>query len=91
VPKLYACFHDIEHVVTMTEFCTSGSWHDVVLSQSHDATALPSWREHCAVQLFDILVFLHTSSIVHCDLSPSVLHLTGDGNLRPVDFSHAVD
>jgi serine/threonine protein kinase len=91
VPKLYACFHDVDHVVTVTECCTGGSLQDVIVSLSHDATALPSWREHIAVQLFDILVFLHTSSIVHGDLSPSVLHLTADGNLRLVDFGHAVD
>jgi serine/threonine protein kinase len=88
VPKLYACFHDIEHVVTMTESCTGGSLQGVILSLSHDAS---SWREHYAVQLIDILFFLHTSSIVHGDLSPFVLRLTGDGNLRPVDFGHAVD
>jgi serine/threonine protein kinase len=92
VPKLYACFHNVDHVVTVTECCTGGSLQDVIFTLSHDASFSPaSWREHCAVQLFDILVFLHTSSIVHGDLSPSVLHLTGDGNLRLVDFGYAVD
>jgi hypothetical protein len=38
VPRLYACFHEIEHVVTMTEFCTGGSLQVEILSLSNDAS-----------------------------------------------------
>jgi serine/threonine protein kinase len=101
VPKLYACFHNTDFVVTVTQCCTGGSLQEVIASllvgagtaatTTTTTTIFPHWREHCAIQMFDILVFLHTSSIVHCDLSPSVLHLTADGNLRLVDLGYAVD
>jgi serine/threonine protein kinase len=97
VPKLYACFHNADFVVTVTQCCTGGFLQEVIASllagpaATTTSTIIPHWREHCAIQMFDILVFLHTSSIVHCDLSPSVLHLTADGNLRLVDLGYAVD
>lgn len=89
VPRLYACFHNEEYVVMVTQCCTGGSLEHVIQTLSKEKSN--SWREHCALQLIDILVFLHTSSIIHCDLQPSVLHLTQDGNLRLVDLGYAVD
>lgn len=92
VPKLYACFHNPDFVVMVSQCCMGGTLEQIisVLSKEKEDKS-SSWREHCALQLIDILVFLHTSSIVHCDLQPSVLHMTQDGNLRLVDLGYAVD
>jgi serine/threonine protein kinase len=50
------------------------------------------WRAHYGLQLLEALGYLHgTAQIVHCDLKPDNILLTGAGRIKLADFGCAVD
>jgi serine/threonine-protein kinase Stk1 len=70
--------------------CYSMELLDGVALHACDPVVLAKNAFAIAVQLFDLLDFLHTRGIVHGDIKPANLFLAADGRLTLIDFNIAV-
>ncbi|XP_035698564.1 serine/threonine-protein kinase 35-like [Branchiostoma floridae] len=72
----------------ISEFCPLGNIGDYILKQQVDVVT----KRNLAVQLADAITFLHKNGIVHCDIKPQNVLLTGNEAhlvLKVVDFGLA--
>jgi serine/threonine protein kinase len=101
VVHLLASFHDPHCVYLVMECCTGGDLSNVIESMhEHVKVNKPPIHEvrqhhlaiqHYTLQILEGLSFLHSQNIIHCDLKPDNIFVTGDGWIKIGDFGCAIE
>lgn len=85
VVKFLHALNDEAHLYLVMEYCAGGSLDLLRRSGPVDPVQVSAW----ALTLTDALANIHDKGIVHHDIKPANLLLTGDGRLKIGDFGVA--
>ncbi|XP_077477260.1 serine/threonine-protein kinase PLK4 isoform X2 [Stigmatopora argus] len=85
--ELYTCFEDDNYVYMVLEMCHNGAMHNYL--KERKAPFTEEEARHFMHQIVKGMIYLHTHSILHRDLSLSNLLLTHNMNLKIADFGLA--
>jgi histidine kinase len=82
IPKVYDFLFDGKTAALVQEYIDGTSLRDQVFKKK------PAYTEviDLAIQLAGILQYLHQNGVIHKDINPGNLMLTGDGQLKLIDF-----
>jgi 3-phosphoinositide dependent protein kinase-1 len=97
VVPLWAAFHDSECMYFVLECLTGGDLDHVIrcgLEQDdEDAQGRNAWQltiPYYTLQLLSALEYIHSQNVVHADLKPHNVLVSGDGKLKLADFGSAI-
>src|SRR5690606_10309971 len=81
----YTHFWQNENLFLVMEYCEQGSLRDYTEKAKPKDNEVVNWISVLASCLREV----HTKSIIHCDIKPDNILVTGDGTIKLSDFGIA--